>query len=102
MKQYYQKALQYLKQFTRPYPVRDWYIVLVLNGVLFVATLGIALYFFIGLQSGAIIVPKDGNDVPAPSVSRDDLNQVLEKYKERELNFESENIDTPDVNDPAR
>lgn len=101
MKNFYKNTITFFTSLTRPHPLRDWYIILSISGMLFVVLLSVALYFFIGLQSGAIIVPKDGGGITSPNVSREDLRSAIDAYDERRLNFESDNIGVPDVSNPA-
>ena len=102
MKRFLQKILGYIKQLSTPFPTRDWYVVLVFSIIVFSILLATALYFFIGIQSGVIITPKESEQIPTPSVSRESINSVLETYNEIKLNFDSGNVKVPDVSNPAR
>jgi len=92
----------FLKTLTRPFPIRDWYIVLGVSGAAAVILVGLSIYLFVGIQSGFIIAPHGGESVQTVNVSRESLNNVIEKYKVRTLNFETGNYPVPDVSDPAR
>lgn len=91
-----------LEKLTNPYPMRDWYIAFFIALVAFGVLIGIALYLFIGIQSGAIIVPQEAAQKPPLNVSRESLTDTLEVYEERALNFETSNYPIPNIPDPAR
>lgn len=89
---YLTPIFHWFKGLSRPVPSRDWHAVLVLIMLLGLAVVGVGLYFYIGLQSGAIIVPQTPVQVSPPSVSRDKLSKVLEVYQQRALNYEAGNF----------
>ena len=91
-----------LRALSRPFPMRDWSLIVAFAWFVAVALIGIAVYFFIGIQSGAIIVPHAEPSAPGVSVSREGLKKTLETYDTRKLNFDSGNIKAPDVSDPSR
>jgi hypothetical protein len=92
MMKYLSSIVHWFTGLTRPVPSRDWHTVLVLILLLGAAVVGIALYFYLGLQSGAIIVPQAPTHVSPPSVSRDKLSKVLEVYQQRALNYNAGNF----------
>lgn len=101
--------MEYLKIFssvfhklTNPYPLRDWYILLTGSAAIALVLIGIAIYFFVGIQSGFIIGERTDVDTKSPTVSREKLSQILETYEKRRVNFEAGNFSMPKVSDPSR
>lgn len=92
----------FLRSLSRPYPFRDWYIVLGIGIIVTVWTVFVAVHFFFGIRSGSIITAGSAENVPTPSVSRESLSNVVSEYEARLLNYESENIRTPETSDPSR
>jgi len=95
-------ATAFFRSLGRPYPLRDWYIVLGVTLATVAWTVFVATYFFFGIRSGSIISPSAADNVPTPSVSRDALKEVVAEYETRLLNYESGNIPTPETPDPSR
>lgn len=87
---------------TRPFPSRDWYLSLGSTAVLGAVLIAIAVYFFIGIQSGAIIAPQGTEAPPSINISREGLQKTIGVYDVRVLNFESANYHTPDISDPSK
>lgn len=92
----------FFRSLGRPYPLRDWYIVLGATAILGVWLVFVAIHFFFGIRSGSIISAGSTENVPTPSVSREALTKVVSKYETRLLNYESGNIRTPETPDPSR
>ena len=84
----------------RPSPARDWTITLAVLLLLALVLAGVGTFYFIGIRSGAIIVPQVAEQPPMPGVSRDAMSVVIKVYEERALNYESGNIRAPQVVDP--
>ncbi len=91
-----------IRSIMTPHPGRDWFVALLIVVLIGLGLAGVALYYFIGLESGAIASEGVGATTPTPSVSRADLEKVLTLYKTRALNYQSGNIRTPNVSDPAK
>lgn len=82
-------VVRWFKGFSRPIPSRDWHVTLIVVVLVGVGMIGIALYFYIGIQSGAIIVPQAPPHKSPPSVSRDKLTEVLQVYEQRMLKYKA-------------
>ncbi len=89
---YFHALLAWLKHFSRPNPSRDWYAVLGTALICGTATIVAGLYWYVGLQSGAVIVPMAPAHVSAPSVSRTQLSNVINEYQARALNYQAGNF----------
>jgi hypothetical protein len=85
-------VVHWFKGLSRPVPSRDWSAVLILLIVLGVSLIGGALYFYIGIQSGAIIAPQAPPTTSPPSLSRDQLSKVIGKYQQRATNYKAGNF----------
>lgn len=91
----------FFRSLVRPYPKRDWYIVVVLGALLLLALIVIALYFFLGIRSGSIASSPNASLSPTPSVSRERLEEVVSIYETKLLNYQEQNIKTPSTPDPS-
>ena len=95
---------QILQRFTkdlgRPYPARDWLIICAIAGTVGVLGCALAIYMFLGVQTGSIV--SGGTEVPrAPiPVSRDAIKTVLETYQARASNYASKTFAPVDLVDP--
>ena len=100
--EYLSRITQFLQKLTNPYPTRDWYIMLAIAALTALILIAIAVYFFIGIQSGFIIGSSSETEIPTQSLSREKIKQTLEVYEQRRVNFEAGNYAVPDVSDPSR
>ena len=92
-------VLVWLQSLGRPYPARDWFMILGLGLVVFACGAAMAGYLFLGVKTGALI--DGGAAAPAaPVVSREKMQKVLERYGERFANFEAGNFGTFILKDP--
>lgn len=92
----------FVKTLTTPHPARDWYGVFFFSVFIACVLIGVSLYFLVGIQSGIIVIPKQESEISGvPSISRASLDQAIDAYKERTVNFDSENYSPPAVSDPA-
>ena len=87
--------MRFVLSLTRPAPSRDWHIILTVVGLLGATMVGVALYFYIGLETGALITPVAPREGPPPSLSREALSRVLKVYEQRAVNYDAGNIPTP-------
>lgn len=92
---YLAPVVRFFVSLARPSPERDWRIVLAAALLLGAALIGNAIYFYVGLQSGAIIAPREPTRSPAPTLSRAELSRALDFYRARALNYEAGNIAVP-------
>lgn len=86
---------------TQPNPLRDWFIVLCLLVALLLTLIGVSVYFFVGIQSGGILGEPDTEIKRTQTVSRKTLEDVVNTYEARRVNYEAGNISAPDVRDPS-
>lgn len=94
------RIAQIVKGLTRPYPARDWVIVLGVSFVVLVAGLTLATRLFLGVQTGSLIgAPVETPRAPLP-VSRDAIKTVLEAYQVRAANFAKKSFVPVDLSDP--
>lgn len=89
-----------LAAITTPYPRRDWIAVVVVAGIVLVLSVGVAGYFFFGIQTGALLEAAVPPKNPPPPVSRVDLKTAIDLYTTRLTNFEGKNIPAEDLFDP--
>lgn len=89
---YLAPIVMFLRSLTRPAPARDWLIAVLLALLTGLGMIAVAIYFYFGLETGAIIVPKAPERVSPPAVSREALKQVLDAYHIRALNYQSGNV----------
>ena len=92
---------QWLIGLARPNPLRDWFIVLGLVTLLAAILVVVSVYFFLGIRSGTIIPEADNMIKRTPTVSREALQNIVEVFETRTLNYEADNIPTPNVDDPS-
>ena len=91
-----------LKHLTRPYPARDWLMVLVIAVLILVLGVGYAVYLFIVVREdvGAL-----GAGVPLTETQNaafNDLDNVLKNYETRQNNFQTGNFSIPLLVDPNK
>lgn len=84
-----------------PWPARDWLIALVVLIALAIFLLGYSGYTFWSVQTGGFVEPKI-TLTPTPKVTRAELTSLLERYRERRENFQTQNFDVAGLTDPAR
>jgi hypothetical protein len=89
---YLSAIIHFFKSFARPVPARDWRVVIVVLMAVGVGLIGAGLYYYLGIQSGAIIVPESAPHKSPPTVSRDQLSKVLQEYEQRDVNYKSGNF----------
>lgn len=85
----------------RPAPLRDWLYVLILLGVALLSFTLYASYIFFGIESGSIINPTSSVPPSAKALTRGEVQNVLEAYRVRKLNYDANNFSTPPLSDPA-
>lgn len=91
-----------LKRLSRPLPARDWALATLASMVVTIVLMGVALYYYVGLQSGSIIVTHGEPTTDRPSVSKTALTAILTTYQDRARSFESGTIRVPKATDPSR
>ncbi len=90
-----------LVSLTHPEPSRDWFFALVLIFVVFFGLTFYAVYIFFAVQSGTLFVIGAGSGVPV-SVTRGDIESVLDTYRTRSVNYAAHNLPAPPVVDPVK
>ncbi len=88
--------------FITPLPARDWFVILCLTILLFVACVSYAGYLFLGIQGGTIVGTVSTERPPLPSVSRADLTKTLETYRIRKANYDARNFPRPALVNPSK
>lgn len=92
-------VMQWIRGLGRPYPARDWFLILGVGLAVFLCGVGMAVYLFLGVKTGSLL--GEGTATPPPStLSRDKMQNVLERYGERLANFDSGNFGTYQFADP--
>ena len=95
-----QKYIAWILDLGRPYPTRDWGIVLALTLIVFLGGTSMASYRFWTIQTGSIVAAAaDTPRAPTP-VSRDLMKKVIEEYQQRAANYSARNFLTFTLNDP--
>ncbi|GEM_PF-1119885 len=90
----------FLASLTRPYPARDWFVVLCVVLVAFLGSVLFAGYLLVGIRSGGIIRPTESEGPPQPAVTKGDIEKVLEAYRARRVNFQARNLPVQTLKDP--
>lgn len=93
--------IDFFKSFGRPHPSRDWLFALIVLTIALAVLLGVAIFLFLGIRSGVIVGSAEGVVPIAPTVTRGELEAVLDAYQKKEINFDAENYPTPSLSDPA-
>ncbi len=88
-------TLAFFRSFTRPYPDRDWTLVLSVALLGFLAATIFATYLFWGIRSGTIIGNAAGTPIVSQNVSRADMQSVIDAYRIRKANYEARNFSVP-------
>lgn len=84
----------------KPYPLRDWYIILGLSFIVFVVLAIMSVNFFIGIRSGSIVPDANIEPKRLPTVSRKTLEDVVSLYETKQVNYDAGNITLPSAVDP--
>jgi hypothetical protein len=90
----------FLASLTRPYPARDWFVVLILVFAAFAGSVFFAGYLLIGIRSGDAISPASAEIQSQPSVTKGDIQKTLEMYRARRVNYEAHNLSVQPLKDP--
>lgn len=91
---------KFFQGMTRPYPGRDWAIVLCVAGGLSVSGIVFAGYVFLGVQTGSIVSGTTNTPRAPIPVSRDAIKTVLDTYQIRANNFATKTFPAVDLSDP--
>jgi hypothetical protein len=91
---------KFFQGMTRPYPGRDWVIILGVVGGLSVSGIAFAAYIFLGVQTGSIVSGTTNTPRAPIPVSRDAIKTVLDTYQIRANNFASKTFPAVDLSDP--
>ena len=90
----------FLASLTRPYPARDWFAVLIVVFVAFLGSVLFAGYLLVGIRSGGAIQAIPAEAQSQPSVTKGDIQKVLETYRTRRVNYEAHNLPIQPLADP--
>ena len=90
-----------LASITTPHPSRDWYGAVALALIVGLGLVGGAGYYFVGIQSGAIIVPARADTQPLPTISAPALNTIVAAYEARTVHYTDGTILATSAPDPA-
>jgi len=94
-------AITFVVSFTKPHPSRDWLLLLAVFFIGLLSCFSIAAFLFLGIRSGTI-VGNAGETAPVlPSVTRTELQGVVETYQKKETNFNARNYSRPSLSDPS-
>ncbi len=84
----------------RPYPRRDWLLVLATAFSALVFFAGYAAYLFFGMQSGLLFDPPE-TKIQITTATRGEIVQALDRYRLRKTNYEADNLSVPLLPNPA-
>ena len=90
----------FLASLTRPYPARDWFAALIVVFIAFLGSVFYAGYLLIGIQTGGAIHATPSEQQSQPSVTKGDIQKVLETYRARRVNYEAHNLPIQPLKDP--
>ncbi len=84
----------------KPHPGRDWLIIFGIMLVVFIAVIAFAAYLFFGIRTGRIVGSSGADTLKQPTVTRGEIDAVLENFRMRQLNFNERNFPLPPLVDP--
>ena len=87
---------------TRPKPSRDWFFALICIFLMFVCLVSYAIYIYVSINSGAAFSSGAEGTAPVISLTRADVQSILETYRARSVNYVAHNLPMPVVTDPAK
>ncbi|MDE2079157.1 MAG: hypothetical protein KGI73_02105 [Patescibacteria group bacterium] len=90
----------FLRSFLKPYPARDWFIALVAVFFIFLGFAFYGVYVYFGIETGALFAVTGGTK-PAITITTADIQNVVDAYNVRVVNWNAGNIPVPDVTDPS-
>ncbi|MEK9176866.1 MAG: hypothetical protein AAB923_01075 [Patescibacteria group bacterium] len=94
------RVRSFFASFTRPYPARDWFIVLIAVIAVFLGSVLFAGYLLYGIRSGGIIDALVPEAPPQPSITKTSITEIVEMYRARRVNFEAHNLPILPLKDP--
>lgn len=95
-----QTILNFLADFNKPYPAREWAIIGLLALTLFIGGTVVAAQLFWNIQTGGIIAAS-ANVPRAPlPVSADTIKKVIELYQTRAQNYQNKSFPGVTLADP--
>jgi len=92
---------EWLSSLGRPYPARDWMLVLSACALILLALLAWAGPLFFSIESGSAYVVGEPSPERSVKMTRSDVQNVLDTYTARSVNYAAHNIAMPHVVDPA-
>ena len=90
----------FFRSFLRPYPARDWFVVLVVAFFMFLAFAFYGVYVYFGIETGALFA-SGPNIKPAITITVADLTDTVGAYQNRTANWSAHTVAVPNVTDPA-
>ncbi len=92
--------LNILADFKKPYPAREWAMIMLISLVLFVGGAVVAAQLFWSIQTGGIVAASaDVPRAPIP-VSKDAMKKVIELYQTRAQNYQNKAFPPVTLVDP--
>ena len=92
---------RFFSSLKEPHPSRDWLFTLIFLATLLLSLTLFASYLFFGIESGSIVTPSTVATSSAPSVTRGEIEKVLESYRARKLNYNANNFLVIPLQDPS-
>lgn len=88
--------------FVTPLPARDWFLVLGIFIMTFIAGVSYAGYLFLGIRAGTIVGSVEADHPVLPVVSKSDLAKTLDAFRVRKANFDARNFPRPALSNPSK
>jgi hypothetical protein len=95
------RYLKWLSALVAPNPARQWLLILALSALVFVALFAWAGIVFYSVESGSaylVATPPAGKTI---RITHAEVQNVLDTYQARSINYSVGNIAVPKVTDPA-
>ena len=90
----------FFRSFARPYPARDWFVALIAIFFIFLALAFYGVYVYFGIETGALF-GSGASGKPAITITTADLQNIVDAYNARAVNWSAHNIPAGTVTDPA-
>lgn len=95
-----EKLNAYIKSLGTPYPLRDWFTIVMCAALFGVIVIAVAAYLFLGIQTGSLVGAETvAREMPSP-VSRAEMKKSIDVYTERAVNYEAKNFPFEPLSDP--
>lgn len=95
-----EKLNAFIRSLGTPYPLRDWFTIVLSALFLGVLAIAVAGYLFFGIQTGSLVGAETvAREMPSP-VSRAEMKKSIDTYTERAVNYEAKNFPFEPLSDP--